>query len=138
MNQSLTALHTKLNWQISELSMHLQVAEKESVAVMQQIEALEQQINQTCISPLIINPELEINKLNFLTQQQERKDELVMILKNHRVVEAKLKEKLQRVNTELKMLERYMEREHLAQQEQQQKIQEKALDEWAIQKRDAL
>lgn len=135
MNQSLTALHTKLNWQINELSLHLHATEKESVTVRHQIEELEQQINQTCISPLIINPELEINKLNFLTQQQEKKDELTMILKNHQAVETKLKDKLQRVNTELKMLERYIERERLDHQRQQKKIQENALDEWAIQKR---
>lgn len=135
MNQSLTALHTKLTWQINELSLHLHATEKESVTVKHQIEELEQQINQICISPLIINPELEINKLNFLTRQQEKKDELTMILKNHQAVETKLKDKLQRVNTELKILERYIERERLDHQRQQKKIQENALDEWAIQKR---
>lgn len=135
MSQTLTALMTRLNWQNNELSIHLQAAENESRIVMQQIQELEYTINQSCITSMSINPELEINKLNFLTQQQEKKDELVMILKNHQALEAKLKDKLLRIKTEIKMLEQYMEREQQASRQHQIKSQEDALEEWVLQNR---
>lgn len=138
MNQSLTALMTRLNWQNNELSVHLQAVENESQLVRKQIKDLEEKINQSCISSLIINPDLEINRLNFLTQQQEKKDELLMILKNHQALEQKLKDKLQRVKTELKMLEQYIEREQLLLKEQQIKAQEHMLEEWVLQKRESI
>ncbi|KTD35299.1 hypothetical protein Lmor_0746 [Legionella moravica] len=135
MSQTLTALMTRLTWQNNELSIHLQAAEDESRIVMQQILELEHTINQSCITSMSINPELEINKLNFLTQQQEKKDELVMILKNHQALEAKLKDKLLRIKTEIKMLEQYMEREQDASRQHQIKSQEGALEEWVLQNR---
>ena len=135
MNQSLTALMTRLTWQNNELSIHLQAAETESQTVLQQIQVLEQKINESCIASVNINPELEINKLNFLTQQQEKKEELLMILKNHQALEAKLKDKLLRIKTELKMLEQYMEREEHAARQHQMKSQENSLEEWVLQKR---
>ncbi|WP_298626864.1 hypothetical protein [uncultured Legionella sp.] len=135
MNQSLSALMTRLTWQNNELATHLQAAEQESLIVMKEIKELEQNIEQYYISPLIINPELEINKLNFLTQQQDRKDELLIILKNHQELIAKLTGKLQRIKIELKMLEQYIEREQQTHKEQLLKIQEQALDEWVLQNR---
>ena len=136
MNQSLNALMTKLNWQQNELTLHVQAAESESLKVVQQLKDLEQKLNQSCVAPLIINPEFEINRLNYITQQHEKKEELEMILKSHQALETKLKDKLQRIKTELKMLEKYLEREKRKQQEQQNKMQEQALDEWVIQKRE--
>ncbi|KTD51319.1 hypothetical protein [Legionella quateirensis] len=135
MSQTLTALMTRLTWQNNELSIHLQAAENESRIVMQQIQELEHLINQSCIASISINPDLEINKLNFLTQQQEKKEELLMILKNHQALEAKLKDKLLRIKTELKMLEHYMEREEQASRQQHIKSQENTLEEWVLQNR---
>lgn len=137
MNQSLSALLTRLTWQNNELAIHLQAAEQESLIVMQQIKELEQKIEHSCIPPRIINPELEINKLNFLTQQQEKKEELLMILRNHQALITKLKDKLQRIKTELKMLEQYVEREQQTHNEELLKAQEQALDEWVLQNRES-
>lgn len=136
MNHSLTALMTKLTWQYNELGAHLQAAERESFKVTQQLQELEQKLNQSCVAPIIINPDFEINRLNFITQQHEKKEELAMNLKTHQTLETTLKDKVQRVKTELKMLEKYLDRERRTQQEQQRKAQEHALDEWVIQKRE--
>jgi hypothetical protein len=138
MNQSLNALMTKLNWQKNELELHLQAAESESLKLLEQLKEIEQTLNKSCSTPLIINPEFEINRLNYITQQHIQKEDLGLILKNHQALETKLKDKLQRTKTELKMLEKYLARESLKQIELQNKMQEQALDEWVIQKRDRL
>lgn len=135
MNQSITALMTKLNWQRNELSTHLQSAENESEKIKLQLEDLEQKLNQSCVTPILINPEFEINRLNFIAQLNEQKEKLELLLKSNQALEIKLMDKLQRIKMELKMLERYLQREQHHQQEQQKKIQEHTLDEWVIQKR---
>jgi flagellar biosynthesis chaperone FliJ len=45
-----------------------------------------------------------------------------------------VQEKMQRIKTELKMLEKYLEREQTERQEQQKKAENNALDEWVIQR----
>ena len=136
MNQSLKALMAKLNWQYSELHMNLKALEQDSLNVIQKIEQLAHDINQSFTSPLNIIPELEINKLNFITQQQEKKEELIMLLKNHQTLEKKLGDKIQRIKMEQKMLELYIEREQKKQKDQQNKAEEHALDEWVCQNRE--
>ncbi len=138
MNQSLSALMTRLNWQKNELTSHLEAAEQESILVSQQIKELEQEIEKACIVPAVINPELEINKLSFLAQQQNKKDELTMIWGNHQILITKLKEKLKRIKIEQKMLEQYRDREHQTNQEQLLKTQEQALEEWVLQNSESL
>lgn len=135
MSTALNALMTKLNWQLNDLNEHLALAHAESLRMEQQITELEQQINQSCFSPVIINPEFEINRLNFITQEQTKLALLTSHLKENQDLETKLNAKIMRVKTELKMLEKYLQRETLFQHSEQQKIQSNALDEWVIQKR---
>jgi len=135
MNQSLNALMTKLAWQENELISHLQAAENESLLLMKQLQEIEEQLNKSCIAPQRINPEFEINRLNFITQQHEHNDSLLLDLKNNQILEIKLKDKILRVKTERKMIEKYLEREVITQKKLQNKVQEQALDEWVIQKR---
>lgn len=133
MSQSLIALMTKLGWQNDELHAHLQNAEHDTQKLIRQITELDSQMNQSSSSSLTINPELEINRLNFITQQKEFKDNLLREYKDLQTLIDKLRDKIQRVKTELKMLEKYMEREKLAQKNQQQNIEETSLDEWGSQ-----
>ncbi|MFI4918186.1 MAG: hypothetical protein ACHP65_01370 [Legionellales bacterium] len=134
MNHSLTALMTKLTWQKNELDLHLQAAQMQALQVQQELQKLEHESQQLCVAPLIINPEFEINRLNFTSQQQEKKNQLSMVLKDHSAVEQKLTDKLQRVHTELKMLEKYLHREEQVAKREQQKIQEHAMDEFGLRK----
>jgi hypothetical protein len=134
MNKTLTALMTKLNWQQNDLNLHLKAAEHESHLLIQDIQALEASMHPSCPTSLRINPEVEMSKLNFLTQQHAKKEELSILLKEKQTIEMKLKDKLQRIKTELKMLEKYSEREQLSQKEQQLKTQQNTLDEWVLQR----
>lgn len=138
MNPSLNALTTKLNWQLNELHLHLQEAQNQAQAVMQQMQKIDEQIGHAKLNSLLINPDLEINRLNFVMQQQEKKEILAAQMKSHQDLEHKLEEKIQRLKTELKMLEKYMAREELIQKEQQNKAQDNAMDEWVIQKKELL
>jgi predicted nucleic acid-binding Zn-ribbon protein len=134
MNQPLNALMRKLNWQLNELNLHLHESQTQSQSLTEQIQEIDDHINQARPKPLVINPDLEMSRLNFMTQEANKKDELSAELKNHQDVESKLKEKIQRVKTELKMLEKYLEREESSHNEQQKKAHDNALDEWVIQK----
>lgn len=136
MNKSLNALMTKLNWQLNELNLHLHEAQNQIQQVTQHIQAIDEHIDKARMNSLVINPELEISRLNFVTQQQEEKDDLSTALKNHQDVEKKLNDKIQRLKTELKMLEKYVQRDALSQKEQEQKNQANAMDEWVIQNRE--
>ncbi|HHF7374385.1 hypothetical protein [Legionella bozemanae] len=111
MNKSLTTLMSKLNKQLNELNLNLDATLHKKQEFAQQIQQIEELINQTSSSSLTINPTIEINRLNVMTQQQERKDAITLDLKNYQEIENKLKEKIKRVTMELNMLMHYLERE---------------------------
>ncbi|MDR3501308.1 MAG: flagellar FliJ family protein [Legionella sp.] len=134
MNQSLSALMTKLNWQLNELNLQLLETQNQLQKVRQEREALDEQIQQAGVNSLTINPDFEISRLNFITQQHEKKEALNMTLKQHQDTEQNVQEKMQRIKTELKMLEKYLEREQAELKEQQKKAENNALDEWVIQR----
>ncbi|AWN74605.1 hypothetical protein LEAN103870_14145 [Legionella anisa] len=111
MNKSLTTLMSKLNEQLNELNLNVHTVLRKKQEFEQQIQQIEERINQTTPGSLTINPTIEINRLNFITQQQEKKEALILDLKNYQDIENKLKEKIKRVKIELNMLMHYLERE---------------------------
>lgn len=133
MNHSLSALVSKLKGQQNECHRQLQHIEKQSALRQSELQRLEKQITQALDIPLRINPDLEINRLNFITRQHMAQESLNLELQTHRQHEEQLKNKLQRINSELKILERYITREQQKITEQQRKTQENHLDEWVIQ-----
>lgn len=138
MNPSLKALMTKLTWQKNELSMQLKAIEEEINTLKQMLFAVEQTLSQASSSSLIINPEFEINRLNFITHHHEEKEQVEQALKDELHKELQVKDKIRRVSTELKMLEHYIEREALKAHQLAQKKTEQAMDEWVIQKRESV
>lgn len=138
MNQSLNALLTKLNWQLNDLELNLNKTRQEIQRLADQINKIDKSINGSGFNSLIINPDLEINRLNFITQQHNQKEELISALNNYQGTESKLKEKIQRVKTELKMLENYLQRDQISKKEHLKKAHDNALDEWVIQKRESI
>lgn len=134
MNKPLTALTTKLTWQLNILYEQFQVVQNQIHELEQQLQSLETQIKNAYPVSIIINPELEMNRLNFIVQQGEKKVELTDRLKNKQYEENILKEKIQRIKTELKILENYIEREELSKKKQEKKKQDDLIDEWVIQK----
>lgn len=137
MNPSLKALMTKLTWQKNELSMQLKAIEEETSSLKQMLFEVEQTLSQASRSSLIINPEFEINRLNFITHHHEHKEQIEHSLKNQAHKELQVKDKIKRVSTELKVLEQYIEREALKAHQVAQKKAEQAMDEWVIQKRES-
>ncbi|CAM3154312.1 Uncharacterised protein [Legionella steigerwaltii] len=113
MNESLSSLINKLNRQFHELDLHLQTVQHQKQELVQQIQQIEKQINQTVPNSLTMNPAVEINWLNFIMQQQEKKEATTLELKNYFALENKLKEKITRVKMELKMIENYLQREEI-------------------------
>ncbi|HIE3616320.1 TPA: hypothetical protein ACXLVH_003126 [Legionella anisa] len=102
---------SKLNEQLNELNLNVHTVLRKKQEFEQQIQQIEERINQTTPGSLTINPTIEINRLNFITQQQEKKEALILDLKNYQDIENKLKEKIKRVKIELNMLMHYLERE---------------------------
>lgn len=139
MNHTLTALMTKLTWQNNDLTLQLQTAQKQSWLSQNQIQTLVNQINQSSLTQgnanRIINPEIEMSRLHFITKQQNEKELLNNALKNHQAVEQQLKDKLQNLKIELKMLEKHLKKAEQIQGNQQTINQEQALDEWVLQRR---
>ena len=135
MNKTLIALMTKLNWQHHDLLMQLQEIAHHTKLLRDEIQELEYSIQQSGTSSLQINPDIEINRLNFFTQQHLKKEELRLLLQDKQSSEQTLTDKLQRIKTELRMLEKYQEREQLSLKNQQIKQQQNNLDEWVVQKR---
>ncbi len=138
MSTALSALMTKLAWQRDELQTHLHTVEEEFIKVKQQLEEIEQKVSQSSARYSVeINPEFEMTRFNFITQLQNQKDELAEVLKNQEDLATQLSDKLLRVKTELRVLEKYLEKEQVHQRKQQEKAQEQSLDEWVIQRRNA-
>ncbi|WP_454783955.1 hypothetical protein [Legionella sp. WA2024007413] len=111
MNQPLTFLIDKLNKQLHELDLNLHAAQCKKQEFEQQIQNIEEQIDQTQTNSRLVNPASEINWLNFIIQQQEKKESITLDLKNYRDVENKLKEKINRIKMELNMLTNYLHRQ---------------------------
>lgn len=133
MSKILKALMTQLNWQSNEFKTQLDLIATETQAIKTQIEKIKLNLNQSSWVSPHIHPELEINRLNFMTKEYEKKESLLLQLKEQSSLEDRVKEKLQEVKRQLKMLENYQQRAQLKKQRQQQQAQEKALDEWVIQ-----
>lgn len=136
MNLSLIALMKKLAWQRDELHTHLYATNDELIKINQQLEEITREFSQSAMrNSVMIHPELEVTRLNFITQLHNQKDELAEQLRNKEKLATKLNDKLLCVKTELRMLEKHLEKEQANQRQQQEKAREQSLDEWVIQRR---
>lgn len=133
MSTSLNALLTQLKWQKNELDQYIRDIEVEQVTLESELSVVVQKINQSYSKSAHINPELEVNKLQFVMQQQQYKDELQAQLKTQDTQKKSLDTQLQRIKTELKMLEKYLLKHQQQQQYKQQKAEEQHLEEWVLQ-----
>ena len=136
MNGSLNALLTKLSWQKIEVGEQVHATEQEILRLNEEISALSQQLNYAHSPSKLINPEWEINRLNFNLHLQEQKSTLDASLKEQQELGQMLQQKLLRIKTELKVLEQYLARKTSELCQEQKKQEEQALEEWVIQKRE--
>jgi hypothetical protein len=136
MSGSLNALLTKLSWQKIEVSEQLHHSEQEGLRLNEDISALNQQLNYAHAPSKLINPDWEINRLNFNLHVQEEKSALEASLKEQQELCEILNQKMLRIKTELKVLEQYLSRKTTELCQEQKKQEEQALEEWVIQKRE--
>lgn len=136
MSTALKALHTKLTGQHNELLRQITDAGQHYHILSQQNKDLDVQLQQPYERSLRINPELEINRLHFITQLQEKKGQLSKLMQEQQETIEKQQHKLKKVKAELKMLELYLSRKELELQQKHRKMEEQQLEEWVLQKRE--
>ncbi len=129
------ALFTRLKWQQAELSQKLLAIEQQLENMAQKMDAIHQEIASSSSVPALIRPEIEMARVNFITQQQQHQDELTIrkttLLSEH----AQLELQQTRLNIELKRLEKHQEARQKNQQRQSLLTQQNNLDEWTLQRR---
>lgn len=136
MNKTLKAMMIKLSWQHDELLTQLHHLDASRQKTIDALNAVQLTISQSKVTLNTINPEVEINRLNFITFNYQQHDELRLRLNEYDTQKLRLDEQFKRIKTELKMLEHYTERQTNDLKQQQMKKEEHAMDEWALQHKD--
>lgn len=137
MSSSLNALLTQLSWQKSEVLSQISIIDTECSRLIQYIDTLDKQLTTDIPRSKIINPELEISRLNFTLQLQEEKAQLAEQLKTQEEQKERLQQRIQRIKTELKMLDRYLKSKQQQACQEQSKSEEQSLEEWVLQNRES-
>lgn len=132
MSTTLNALKTKLDWQKQELLEGIAQMEHEISSQQQKIKILEQQLDKKTASTGMINPEIEMNRLNFMMMTRETIEHHQLRINDLTDHQNTLRSKLERTHIELKMLEKYLLRSMEEARLKEQKQQEHRLDEWAL------
>lgn len=135
MNKTLDALNSKLTWQLNEISQHLQTNAEELTKLQERLDAMQTKIHKGYVIPAIINPEQEIARLNFIVHHQQEQDYLKLEKKELNLRHSQLQERQLRLNSELKMLEKYQEKQQKIEEKTRQALQQHANDEWVLQRR---
>ncbi len=129
------ALFTHLKWQQAELSHQLLTTEQQLENMAQKIDLIQQEIAKSSGVAIFIRPEIEMARVNFITQQQQQQDELTIhktsLLSEHTQLELQQT----RLNIELKMLEKHQEARLKKQHRQSLLTEQNSLDEWILQRR---
>ena len=136
MNKTLSALMTKLQWQLAELSQQLRLIDQQIADVDNQCSDNLKKITDASSIPAFILPEREIARLQFMIRQQQHQDELNKQKANLLSQLEAIIHRQKRLNTELKMLELHQENQ-LKTTENLLRIKEQnQLDEWVLQQKD--
>lgn len=138
MNKTLTALTTKLSWQLKEVNQAITDLEQRLQTLQQKLNKLSEQIHQACSIPAIIHPEQEIARLNFIIRSQQTQENLLLEKKEQESQQSQLQTRQLRLNTELKMLEKYLLKQKKKAQLNVLSAEQKEQDEWYLQKKESL
>ncbi|KTD25834.1 hypothetical protein [Legionella maceachernii] len=136
MNKTLVALMNKLSWQLNEVEQLSQAINEEQKSMQQSLHHLQQQIHQACATSALIIPEQEIARLNFIIQKQQRLEELSIENKAIETRLSQLNERKIRLQTELKMLEKYQGKLRKESLKKEIISQQNANDEWILQRKE--
>lgn len=135
MNKTLSALMTKLQWQLNELNQQLLVIEQELKHLEQQVQENQQTILNASKTPAYILPEREIAGLHFIMAQQQQQDELKASRTDFLTQQSTFTAKKIRLEMELKMLEKHQENQLKAAYQQALLTEQNNTDEWVLQRR---
>lgn len=102
MSAPINALLTQLSWEENEVLSCISTAEQKQQSIQHRMHELERALHQSVSSSIIINPELEINRMNFMMQLHQQKDQLHIQLREQQEITIKLQQKMLRIKTELK------------------------------------
>ncbi|ARG96959.1 hypothetical protein [Legionella micdadei] len=136
MNKTLLALMNKLSWQLNEVKQLSQAVDEEQRTIEKTLDDLHQQIHKAYATPAIINPEQEIARLNFIIQQQQKYDNLSIKNKELNTKLSQLYDRKVRLQIELKMLEKYQEKQRVISIKNDISLQQNANDEWILQRKE--
>ncbi|WP_028388032.1 hypothetical protein [Legionella fairfieldensis] len=135
MNKTLLALMKKIDWQLNNLYQHSHTIRAEQDELNKKVAEVKQKISDACATSAIINPEQEITRLNFMMQQQQIHENLIIKKKELDTHYMQLQEKQIRLTRELKMLEKYQEKKKNTAQKNIAIKEQKISDEWTLQQR---
>lgn len=135
MNKGLTALMTKLTWQCNGIDQELQTLSRQLAAIEQQIQEITARVAKASVSPSVIIPEREIAGLHFIMAQQQQLDQLHSNRTELLSQQDSLLKKKIRLNTELKMLEKYLENQQKDLDKKELTQRQHQADEWVLQRR---
>lgn len=136
MSNSLDALSTKLNCQLTELSQSISIIEQQLEALDEQYQQSQQQIiNASAISAKIL-PEQEMARLQYILHLQQQQDKLNTARADLKAELTTLQAKQLRLKTELKRLERYQDHQRDLLQQRTILAQYKQADEWSLLRRE--
>lgn len=138
MNKTLKAMMIKLSWQRDELLTQLHFVDASRQKTIDTLHKVQLTISESKLTVNTINPEVEINRLNFISLNYLQQDELRVRLNEYDAQKLRLDEQFARIKTELKLLEQYTERQAKYLKQEQVKKEEQAMDEWALQHKDSV
>lgn len=136
MNKTLIALMNKLSWQLNEVSQALQTITNEQANLQKTDAGLQKQLQKACATTTIIYPEQEISRLHFIMHKQQQSEHLKLKMKELEAQQAQLEERKIRLHTELKMLDRYQEKQQEKALANEIYRQQNTIDEWVLQRKE--
>ncbi|MBA3537491.1 MAG: hypothetical protein H0T84_12945 [Tatlockia sp.] len=135
MSKTLIALKSKLCWQRNDLNQMLARIDEELTALKENLAQRQEQIHKACATSVIINPEQEISRLNFIVRYQLEHENLSLEKKELESQQSQLKQRHLRLTSELKMLEKHQTNKEKVEIENTLIKEQKDIDEWVLLRR---
>lgn len=131
--QKIKALFTRLSWQLEALQQQITTIQTQLAKYQEHIKTLEKNLENTGTRDTHIHPEKEMSRLSFTLKIQGECDQIMGQYREESMELARLLDKQIRLNTELRLLEKFqkteLEKTRLDTMEQENN----SLDEWALQ-----
>lgn len=132
MNKTLSALQNKLSWQLEDVKQRLQSLHHEQTGLEKTQTDLQHHIHKACTTSATIHPEQEIARLHFIRHKHQEYSNLNSAIKDLAMQIQQLTERQNRLQKEMKILERYQIRLHEKHCHKEKLQQQNNLSEWIL------